>query len=220
MEKSSSDVETTSVLQNLHEKKAEFDVKATVWLERKSTEPKRAASVVSMSRSQKSFRTTRLGGSVRTGRSSGSGSALSVAKSVVRQEKARLHLRHLQEKYVVLQEKEKLRYQRQEKAELSHKIEMMQAAHALEEASVERQVLEEELNHGGYLCDEELGEPSRKEFLRSPRGKLVINSDLVLSSNKLNNINTPEFNNKDLMLCPTRKSRKLLQIHLCLQQAK
>ena len=30
LEKSSSDVETTSMLQNIHERKAEFDVKATV----------------------------------------------------------------------------------------------------------------------------------------------------------------------------------------------
>ena len=86
---------------------------------------------------------------------------------------------------------------------------MMKAAHALEEAFVERQVLEEELNHGGYLCDEELGEPSREEFFPSPRSKLVINSNLALSSNQSNNINTPEFNQQRSHVMPNSKKTEI-----------
>ena len=151
----------SSNLSRLHSEKARFDKNTAEWLAkvtRPDTDAPAATSVM-----VSTLRSARLNGSSSTSRSS-----LLLARTAAKREVARLRIRHLQEERD-LQEKEldipqqredderKLKQQRErETLRLEHQREALKALHFLQEAEIERQVFEEELERGGYIPPEDL----------------------------------------------------------------
>ena len=154
----------SSNLSRLHSEKARFDKNTAEWLAkvtRRDTDAPAATSVMAST-----LRSARSNGSSSTSRSS-----LFLARTAAKREVARLRIRHLQEERD-LQEKEldiqqqredderKLKQQRErETLRLEHQREALKALHVLQEAEIERQVFEEELERGGYIPPEDLLPP-------------------------------------------------------------
>ena len=79
------------------------------------------------------------------------GSSHSLARAVANKQKDHLHMRQL-EKHSLLQKAANFRHQREwEEADLQHEIEMLEASHELKAATVKRQILQEELENGGFI---------------------------------------------------------------------
>ena len=160
-EESSKEEFLSSNLSRLHSEKARFDKNTAEWLAkvmRRDTDTPAAKSVM-----VSTLRSARSNGSSRTSRSS-----LLLARIAAKREVARLRIRHLQEEHD-LQEKEldiqqqredderKLKQQRErETLRLEHQREALKALHFLQEAEIERQVFEEELERGSYIPPEDL----------------------------------------------------------------
>ena len=163
---------------------------ASAWLERRNVDPKKTASIVSAPRSLRS-----LAKSGHTGYRSNvsGGSSHSLATAEANEQKARLRMRQLEEKRSLLQKAADLRHQRErEEADLEHEAEMLEASHELEAATIERQVLQEELENGGFLSDDD-EDASRPPKQGTPKIKVlcdtinltpITNSDPVVSNPK------------------------------------
>ena len=81
------------------------------------------------------------------------------AKAVANQELARLRLQHLQEELENKKKFEEMKRQHQAmELEETGKIELLRATQELKEASLEREVIEEELDRGGYIDTAEEGD--------------------------------------------------------------
>ena len=120
-----------------HAKRAEFDTCVSEWLQKLNLSNKDIASVLSAPRTLRS----RFSKSSRESASS----SVSKARALAKEEVARLKLLHLQERQK-LEAEEAIR-----KREEKHKRELLLATQELKEASLERQVLEEELDRGGCI---------------------------------------------------------------------
>ena len=158
-------------VQTLHESKAKFDQKASQWLERAIMDASKVASILSVSRSLRS----------KTRNNISCSSSVLKARAVAKEEVARLRLVQLQEKQSLLEAEAAFKRKRDaeeaelrrialqaelkrivietnlkrlreaEEAELERNRELLKATHELKEASIEKQVLEEELERGGYI---------------------------------------------------------------------
>ena len=74
------------------------------------------------------------------------------ARAVVNQELARLRFQHLQEELESKKKFEEMKRQLQAvELEKTRKIELFRVTQELKEASLQREVIEEELNSGGYI---------------------------------------------------------------------
>ena len=82
---------------------------------------------------------------------------------MAKEELARLKLQHLEERLrIESEESDRKRKEAEEDERRKHNLEMLKARQELEQASLERQVVEEELDRGGYLApDRAILEPSR-----------------------------------------------------------
>ena len=147
------------LLEKLHEGKAMFDLKTTAWLERWNVDPKTTASIVSAPRS---VRFLAKSGHIGYRSKVSGGSSHSLATAVANEQKARLRMRQLEEKRFLLQkaadfchqqeweEADLRRKRKREEADLLHETEMLETLHELQAATVERLVLLEKLENGGF----------------------------------------------------------------------
>ena len=106
------------------------------------------------------------------------GSSHSLATAIANEQKARLHMRQLEEKRSIIQKAADFRHQREreeanfrqqrereeadlrrkrerEEADLEHETEMLEASRELEAATIERQVLQEESENGGFISEDD-----------------------------------------------------------------
>ena len=134
-----------------HAAKTVYDERATASLQRTGIE--KAASIVSAPRTLRSNiarSSSQLKSKGMRSNSTSTSSKLSFrfAKVVAKEEVARLRLKELQEKHELERKQE----------EMKRKQEIVNLTHELQEASLERQVLEEELDRGEYTPAEESSE--------------------------------------------------------------
>ena len=169
-------VESLGLIQSQHALKAEFDAKVFDWLSSKNIPRGEIESILRGSRtlrSKGSFQTmykssTKSSLKSSNSTSSKSSSRTSKALALAKVETARLRVKQLEEKHRIqneetalkerLQKEETALKERIQKEETAYKqkLEMLQVSHELEEASLERQVLDEELDRAGYIAPEEL----------------------------------------------------------------
>ena len=151
----------SSNLSRLHSEKARFDKNTAEWLAKVTRRDTDAPAATSVKVS--TFCSDRSNGSSSTSRST-----LLLARTNAKREVAHLRIRHLQEGRD-LQEKEldiqqqrednerKLKQQRErETLRFEHQREALKVLHFLQEAEIERQVFEEELERGCYIPPEDL----------------------------------------------------------------
>ena len=92
----------------------------------------------------------------RNSKSGSQSSTVLKAKLVAKEELAKLKLRHLEQKQRLEREmQEEMNKQKKKAEEKRLSLELLQARQGLEEVSFECQVIEEEMEHGGYLLPEE-----------------------------------------------------------------
>ena len=157
---SSDEPESKNILLRLKEQyvvKAEFDIKATDWLK-----SMKVSSIEIASTSGPRTLRSNISQSATSSSTRSSSSSASKAKLVAKQELARLKLQHLEERLrIESEESDRKRKEAEEDERRKHNLEMLKAHQELEQASLERQVVEEELDRGGYLApDRAVLEPS------------------------------------------------------------
>ena len=141
------------VIQSQQTLKSKFDSRVTKWLEGKGLTPKSINEILDLSRTLRPRGTKSVSSSRRSISHSVKSNASSKASSRVKVETARLRLKQLEEKHKLEKHEAALK---QEENALKHKFEMLQASQQLEEAVLERQVMEEELERAGYITPEEI----------------------------------------------------------------
>ena len=178
-----------AMMKDEHVRKARFDTKASEWLETFEN-PKEISSIVTAPRSLRS----------RSARSkSSSSSSVIKARAAAKLQIARLKVKQLQEQQRLQRERAERQQrreleetearQRREREEVAEQetIDILTASHELEQASLEHQVLEEELDRGGYIPeaeDEEWRlEASSVRVSNRPSPKLEINK-IGIASNR------------------------------------
>ena len=145
------------VIQSQQTLKSKFDSRVTKWLEGKGLTPKSINEILGLSRTLRPRGTKSVSSSRRSVSHSVKSNASSKASSRVKVETARLRLKQLEEKHELEKQEAALKQKRlQEENALKHKFEMLQASQQLEEAVLERQVMEEELERAGYITPEEI----------------------------------------------------------------
>ena len=86
--------------------------------------------------------------------SSSSSNCLLRVKSVAKEEKARLRLEHIKKRQQLEREvKEKIQRHQEKEQKTKEELELLEAQQELKEASIERQILDEKIEHGGYIAD-------------------------------------------------------------------
>ena len=158
---SSDEPESKNILLRLKEQyvvKAEFDIKATDWLK-----SMKVSSIEIASTSGPRTLRSNVSQSTTSTSTHSSSSSASKAKLVAKEELARLMLQHLEERLrIESEESDRKRKEAEEDERRKHNLEMLKARQELEQASLKRQVVEEELDRGGYLApDRAILEPSR-----------------------------------------------------------
>ena len=141
------------VIQSQQTLKSKFDSRVTKWLEGKGLTPKSINEILGLSRTLRPRGTKSASSSRRSVSHSVKSNASGKASSRVKVETARLRLKQLEEKHELEKQEAALK---QEENALKHKFEMLQASQQLEEAVLERQVMEEELERAGYINPEEI----------------------------------------------------------------
>ena len=173
---SSDEPESKNILLRLKEQyvvKAEFDIKATDWLK-----SMKVSSIEIASTSGPRTLRSNISQSATSTSTHSSSSSASKAKLVAKEEIARLKLQHLEERLRIESEESDLkRIEAEEDERRKHNLEMLKARQELEQASLERQVVEEELDRGGYLApDRAILEPSR---VVAGRNSMKFNDHLI-----------------------------------------
>ena len=150
-----------------HELKGRFDMRAADWLQSFKGIGKDVASIVTAPMTLRS----------RVSRNSQHSSTSSVnkAKAIAKEELARLKLKHLEQRQKLEQEEaerkrsfeqeeaERIRRQESERQRERQNMELLRARQEVQEASLERQVFEEELDRGGFIPLQDDFESSRRE---------------------------------------------------------
>ena len=136
--------------------KSKFDSHETKWLEGKGLTPKSINEILGLSQTLRPRGTKSVSSSRRSVSHSVKSNASSKASSRVKIETARLRLKQLEKHELEKQEAVLKQKRLQEENALKHKFEMLQASQQLEEAVLERQVMEEELERAGYITPEEI----------------------------------------------------------------
>ena len=181
-------------MQKQHAAKTVFDESATAWLQRTGIE--KAASIVSAPRTLRSNiarSSSQLKSKGMRSNSTSTSSSFSSAKVVAKEEVARLRLKQLQEKHELERKQEEIKRQQ----------EIVNLTHELQEASLERQVLEEELDRGGYIPAEESSEQLALRSTSKPAR--VVSEPLVIGpaiSNAHANVSLYEQNRASKFVSP------------------
>ena len=142
--------ESKNILLRLKEHfvKAEFDISATDWLK-----SMKVSSIEIASTSGPRTLRSNVSQSTISASTHSSSSSASKAKLVAREELARIKLQNLQEKLRAESKKSKRkRKEAEEEERRKHNLEMLKARQELEQVSLERRVVEEELDRGGFLA--------------------------------------------------------------------
>ena len=92
---------------------------------------------------------------------------MAAAKLVAKKEVAKLKLKQLEEKRELERSQKKRRRAEEEQEEEQFNLELLKARHEMEEASLERQVIKEEIERGGYIPSET--KPLESDILTSSR---------------------------------------------------
>ena len=132
-----------------------FDEQVSVYLSGKMSE-KEVSNIVYAPRTLRS----RTSAGKRSSRSGSQSSSVLKAKLVAKEELAKLKLKHLEQKQRLEREMQEemnkqLEFMKKKAGEKTFSLELLQARQGLEEVSLERQVIEEEMERGGYLPPEE-----------------------------------------------------------------
>ena len=145
------------VIQSQQTLKSKFHFRVTKWLEGKGLIPKSINEILGLSRTLRPRGTKSVSSSRRSVPHSVKSNASCKASSRVKVETARLRLKQLEEKHELEKQEAALKQKRlQEENALKHKFQMLHASQQLEEAVLERQVMEEELERAGYITPEEI----------------------------------------------------------------
>ena len=179
-----------------HAAKTVYDERATASLQR--TRIEKAASIVSAPRTLRSNiarSSSQLKSKGMRSNSTSTSSSFRFAKVFAKEEVARLRLKELQEKHELERKQE----------EMKRKQEIVNLTHELQEASLERQVLEEELDRGEYTPAEESSEqlalPSTSQSARVVSEPLIIDPAI---SNALAKVSLYEQNSASEFVSPAR----------------
>ena len=156
-------------------KRGQYDAKVTEYLQSAELSSKEIASILSVPRTLRSY-TSR---SRRSSSSSSASSSVLLAKSVAKEETARLKLQHLKEKQRLAREMH----------EAKERLELLEVQQELKEANLNRQVIQEELEHGGYLPDEAEKDQESSDAVSEKEGVLSYPSPFQV---KQPNVNTEQ----------------------------
>ena len=104
-------------------------------------------------------------------------SSMAAAKLVAKEEVVKLKLKQLEEKRELERKQqrqrrcaeEERRREDEEREEEQFNLELLKARHKTEEASLERQVIEEEIERGGYIPSESENKPLKSDIPTSSR---------------------------------------------------
>ena len=105
-------------------------------------------------------------------------SSMATAKLVAKEEVAKLKLKQLEEKRELERKQQRQRRRAEEgrrraeeerEEEEQFNLELLKARHEIEEASLERQVIEEEIERGGYIPSESKTKPLQSDISTSSR---------------------------------------------------
>ena len=168
--------DSLDVIQSQQTLKTKFDSRVKKWLERKSSTRKSVDKMLGLSQtlrprgtSVKSISTSaKFISSSRSVYHSVKSNISSKASSRIKIDTARLRLKEFEEKHEL--EKQEVALKRRhlkeenecivEKNDLKHKFKMLRASQRLDEAILERQMMEKEMERAGYITPEEIPDSS------------------------------------------------------------
>ena len=179
-------------LKKHYEFRCKFDGRIANYFQGKLTE-KEVASALSVPHTLRSraLKTTSKRSSLSTS------SSMAAAKLVAKEEVAKLKLKQLEEKRELERSQKKRRRAEQEwEEEEQFNLELLKARHEMEEASLERQVIEEEIERGGYIPSET--KPLESDILTSSRRLLAKETQFVSRVRE-----PPTFNHERSEIHPT-----------------
>ena len=181
-------------LKKHYEFRCKFDGRIANYFQGKLTE-KEVASALSVPHTLRSraSKTTSKRSSLST-----SGS-MAAAKLVAKEEVAKLKLKQLEEKRELERsQKERRRAEQEREEEEQFNLELLKARHEIEEGSLERQVIEEEIERGGYIPSESETKPLKSDIPTSSRRLLAKETQFVSSLRE-----APTFNHERSEIHPT-----------------
>ena len=196
-------------LKKHYEFRCKFDGRIANYFQGKLTE-KEVASALSVPHTLRSraSKTTSKRSSLSTS------SSMAAAKLVAKEEVAKLKLKQLEEKRELERKQQRQRRRaeeesRREEEERRHaeqereqeeqfNLELLKARHEIEEASLERQVIEEEIERGGYIPSESETKPLKPDIPTSSRRLLAKETQFVSSLRE-----APTFNHERSEIHPT-----------------
>ena len=131
------------------------------------------------------------------------------AEAVAKKEIARLRLSQLQERQEMERQEEERKIdemrrsvereieEKRRSAEHHRKLQILEATHVWNEASLQQQVASEEFEHGGYISDGEIQEATGKSFEETSNAKLSLQSSKVSPEHALEVIIPVEHSTAD-----------------------
>ena len=132
---------------------------------------------------------------------------MAAAKLVAKEEVAKLKLKQLEEKRELERKQQRQRRRAEEESrraeeereeEEQFNLELLKARHEIEEASLERQVIEEKIERGGYIPSESETKPLKSDIPKSSRRFLAKETQFVSRVRE-----APTFNHERSATHPT-----------------
>ena len=137
---------------------------------------------------------------------------MATAKLVAKEEVAKLKLKQLEEKRELERKQQRQRKRaeerrrseeerrsaKEEREEEKFNLELLKARHEIEEAPLERQIIEEEIERGGYIPSESEIKPLKSDISTSSRLLSAKETQFVSSVRE-----APMFNHERSKFCPT-----------------